>query len=332
MINIVAYIKNSEEKNSLTIIFNSLQRDLDFKFQLIEIENIDELYKKYEGKTPFIKIGPYTLSEDVSEQHLRMTIMAAMDRDRQLKEVGDQQYSKRIESGRNITNIDKVSLWLSKSYIWLMVFFLTIYVGLPFLAPFFLRIGAQLPANIIYTIYKPLCHQLAFRSWFIFGEQPYYPRDAAGIENILTYEDISNQSVINIREAQQFKGNDFVGYKVALCQRDIAIYASMLLFGLLFIISGRKIKSIKWYVWVAIAIIPIGLDGFSQLPGLASSLPDWFPIRESNPTLRTITGSMFGFFTAWYLFPLIEESMVETRTIITEKIKYVNSLKANDPE
>ena len=246
MINIVAYIKNPDEKNKLTTIFNSLQRELDFKYQLIEIDLIDELQKKYDGKTPFIKIGPYSLSKEISEQHLRMTIMAAMDRDKQLKEVGDQQYSKRIESGKNITNLDKVSLWLSKGYIWLMVFFLSLYVGLPFLAPYFLKIGAHLPANIIYTVYKPLCHQLAFRSWFIYGEQAYYPRNAAGIEGILTYEEISSQSVINIREAQQFKGNDFVGFKVALCQRDIAIYASMLLFGLLFIISGRRIKSSKW--------------------------------------------------------------------------------------
>lgn len=208
-----------------------------------------------------------------------------------------------------------------------MIFFLSLYVGLPFFAPYLMKIGASLPANIIYTIYRPLCHQLAFRSWFVFGEQPFYPREAAGIEGVKSFEEITNQTVINLREAQQFKGNEFTGYKVALCQRDIAIYASMLLFGLLFVVSGRRIKSIKWYVWVAIAIIPIGFDGLSQMPGLANNLPQWIPIRESNPILRTITGALFGFFTAWYLFPLIEESMTETRTILTEKIKYVNSLR-----
>ena len=279
------------------------------------------------SKLPFVKIGPYTLSGEVFEPNLRMTILAAQDRDRQLTNVGDNRYEQRIEAGKIITKLDKVSLWLSKSYIWLMIFFLSLYVGLPFLAPYLLKIGAQLPANIIYTIYKPLCHQLAFRSWFIMGEQAFYPRSAAGIEGVLTYEEISNQTVINIREAQKFKGNEFTGFKVALCQRDIAIYASMLIFGLFFVLTGRKIKSIKWYVWVAIALVPIGLDGVSQLPGLANSLPDWLPVRESNPLLRTITGSLFGFFTAWYLFPLIEESMLETRTIITEKIKYVKSLK-----
>jgi uncharacterized membrane protein len=327
LINIVAYIIDSEEKKLISDLLENINLDLEFNFQIIEIQESLELKNKYEGKTPIVKVGPYTISDEINEQNLRMTIMAAQDRDKQLKDVGDQQYHQRIESGKKITKLDKVSLWLSKGYIWLMIFFLSLYVGLPFLAPYLLKIGAPLPANVIYTIYKPLCHQLAFRSWFIFGEQPYYPRSTAGIEGLITYEEISDQNVINIREAQKFKGNDFTGYKVALCQRDIAIYASMLLFGLLFVVSGRRIKSIKWYIWVIVAIIPIGIDGFSQLPGLASTLPSWIPVRESNPLLRSITGSLFGFFTAWYLFPLIEESMLETRTIITEKIKYVNSFR-----
>ncbi len=330
MINVVAYISSPEEKIELSKILDRLRDELAFNYSLIDIALTQELHNKYDGKTPFVKVGPYSISDEVNPTNLRMTIMAAIDRDKQLKDVGDDQYEKRIKSSRSITNIDEVSLWLSKGYIWLMIFFLSLYVGLPFLAPYLLKIGAPLPANIIYTMYKPLCHQLAFRSWFIFGEQPYYPREAAGLEGVLTYEEISDQPVINLREAQKFKGNDFTGYKVALCQRDVAIYASMLLFGIIFVISGRRIKSIKWYIWVAIAIIPIGVDGFSQMPGLASNLPAWLPIRESNPLLRSITGSLFGFFTAWYLFPLIEESMKETRTILTEKIKYVNSLKEND--
>ncbi|PKO07537.1 MAG: hypothetical protein CVU41_02255 [Chloroflexi bacterium HGW-Chloroflexi-3] len=326
MINVIAYVKNIEQHHQITEKLEKIKTEIEFNFQIIDISDSEDLIKKYAEISPYIKVGPYTLSREILESNLRMTILAAKDRKRQLTEVGDDQYQQRIEAGRKITNLDKVSLWLSKSYIWLMIFFLSLYVGLPFLAPYLLKTGAELPANIIYTIYKPLCHQLAFRSWFIFGEQAYYPRSTAGIEGVITYEEISNQSVINIREAQKFKGNDFTGYKVALCQRDVAIYASMLFFGLLFVLSGRRIKSIKWYIWVLIALVPIGFDGVSQLPGLASSLPDWLPVRESNPTLRTITGSLFGFFTAWYLFPLIEESMVETRTIITEKMKYIKSL------
>jgi hypothetical protein len=32
-----------------------------------------------------------------------------------------------------------------------------------------------------------------------------------------------------------------------------------------------------------------------------------------------MTGTLFGFTTAWYLFPLIEESMNETRMVLEEK-------------
>ena len=326
LINVIAYVKDSEQHNKISNLFEKLKNELDFNDQIVDISTSEDLKNKYAEISPFVKVGPYTLSGDVFESNLRVTILAAQDRERQLTEVGDDRYQQRIESGKKITKLDKVSLWLSKGYIWLMIFFLTLYVGLPFLAPYFLKIGANLPANIIYTIYKPLCHQLAFRSWFIFGEQPFYPRAAAGIEGVKTYEEITNQPVINIREAQKFKGNEIVGYKVALCERDTAIYASMLLFGLIFVLSGRRIKSMKWYIWVLLALVPMGLDGVSQLPALAGSLPDWIPIRESTPLIRSITGFMFGFFTAWYLFPLIEESMIETRTIITEKMEYIKSL------
>jgi len=326
LINVIAYVKNSEQHNKISNMLEKLKTEMDFNIQIIDISDSEDLKNKYAEISPFVKVGPYTLSGEVFESNLRITILAAQDRERQLTEVGDDRYQQRIESGKKITTLDRVSLWLSRGYIWLMIFFLTLYVGLPFLAPYFLKIGANLPANIIYTIYKPLCHQLAFRSWFVFGEQAYYPRAAAGIEGIKTYEEITNQPVINIRDAQKFRGNEVVGYKVALCERDTAIYASMLLFGLLFVLTGRRIKSIKWYVWVMIALVPMGLDGISQLPALAGSLPDWIPIRESTPLLRSITGFLFGFFTAWYLFPLIEESMVETRTVITEKMRYVKSL------
>ncbi len=326
MINVIAYVKDANQSKLILEKLNKVKEDLEFNYQIINVTETVELQKKYLDTVPFLKIGPYSISGDFEEPNLRMTIMAAQDRDRQLNEIGDDQYKKRLQSGSKITGLDKFSLWISKKYIWLMIFFLSLYLGLPFAAPFFMKIGATLPANIIYTVYKPLCHQLAFRSWFLFGEQAYYPRAAAGIENMLTYEEITNETEINIRQAQKFKGNELVGYKVALCQRDDAIYASMLLFGLIFAFSGRKIKSIKWYFWVALAIVPMGIDGVSQLPSLVGSLPAWLPIRESTPIIRSITGFLFGFFTAWYLFPVIEESMAETRTIIIEKMKYVQSL------
>ena len=50
------------------------------------------------------------------------------------------------------------------------------------------------------------------------------------------------------------------------------------------------------------------------------------PVRESTPIIRTITGVLFGFTTAWYIYPLIEETMLETRRMLTRKIAIINNL------
>ena len=79
-------------------------------------------------------------------------------------------------------------------------------------------------------------------------------------------------------------------------------------------------KSIPWYWWVILAIIPIGLDGGSQLFSLGGNWPAWFPIRESTPFLRTITGALFGLVTGWYVYPMMEESMKEIRINLARKL------------
>ena len=71
--------------------------------------------------------------------------------------------------------------------------------------------------------------------------------------------------------------------------------------------------------WFVLGILPIGIDGFSQI---ISQLP-WniIPLRESTPLLRTITGGLFGFTTAWFAYPIVEEAMADTRKIMAVKIK-----------
>jgi len=117
--------------------------------------------------------------------------------------------------------------------------------------------------------------------------------------------------------ARQFVGNQQVGYKLALCERDMAIYGSILLFGIIFAISGRKIKPLPWYIWVLVGIMPIALDGFSQL--LSQPPFGFIPYRESTPFLRILTGFLFGFTTAWFGYPLVEQSMAETRQLMLAK-------------
>jgi uncharacterized membrane protein len=222
-------------------------------------------------------------------------------------------------------------LWFSRNYMILICLLLSVYVGLPVLAPVLMKYEITGPARVIYTIYSPLCHQLGFRSVFLFGEQTFYPRAVANLEGLKTYEEITHQEEVDVLEARHFLGDEQVGYKTALCQRDLAIYGSLLLFGIAFLLSKRKIKGIRWYVWVAIGMIPIGLDGFSQLAGFAANLlPGWVPVRESVPVLRFLTGTLFGFTTGWYLFPMLEETMAETFHMMARKVSIVDQLNGPD--
>ena len=178
--------------------------------------------------------------------------------------------------------------------------------------------GYPKPANVIYRFYGLVCHQLAFRSWFIFGDQPVYPREAAGVDNLLPYGIATGMSEEDELSARQFVGNQTVGYKVALCERDVAIYGGILLFGLIFSLTGKKIKPLPWYLWLLVGIFPIAIDGFSQL--LSQPPLNMFPYRESTPFLRSITGFLFGFTTAWFGYPIVEESMLDVRRYYGQKI------------
>ena len=200
--------------------------------------------------------------------------------------------------------------WLNNHYMWIINGFLFLFLFFAFLAPVLMKYDYVIPAKIIYQIYQFLCHQLAFRSWFLFGEQAYYPRGLAGIQNINTYEIITGTNSLDLESARQFIGNSYVGFKVAFCQRDVAIYGSLLLMGIFFQISGKKLHALPWYLWVIVGLLPIGIDGTTQFGGLGISFLSWLPVRESTPMLRTITGALFGFTTGLFLFPLIEETMV----------------------
>lgn len=87
-----------------------------------------------------------------------------------------------------------------------------------------------------------------------------------------------------------------LGYQMAMDQRMMAIYASMLLAGVVYWMMGRRLGSLHWRYY-GLAIIPIAVDGFTQLFG-------W---RTSNWELRSITGTLFGVATAWLMYPYLDE-------------------------
>jgi uncharacterized membrane protein len=85
------------------------------------------------------------------------------------------------------------------------------------------------------------------------------------------------------------------GHPVALCQRNLAVFSSLLGGMLLFSGTRRWLPSLPFWGYVALAA-PMALDGFTQLFG-------W---RVSTLELRTFTGVLFGLGSIWYLFPSIQ--------------------------
>jgi uncharacterized membrane protein len=300
-----------------------VQKQMKFHITRIDISKEPLLYQEM-GTFPLIKVGPYTLQGEITAQQIQVAVGAALDRDRSLRQLGDKTYERKINKGKKLSTSDRITLLVSKQYMFLFNFVVLLYIGLPFLAPVLMNAGATFPAQIIYKVYRPFCHQLTFRSFFLFGDQLVYPRTLANIPDLLSYEEYFHQDHLDITFARDFLGNEQAGYKVALCERDVAIYGSFFLFGVMFQLFGRKFRRIPWYVWILFGIIPMGFDGASQLPGMVSSLlPSWIPIRESTPFLRVLTGTLFGITTAWYLYPIVEETMNDARLMLTQKKNYV---------
>jgi uncharacterized membrane protein len=309
----------------------SIQEKYPHRLVEIDIDADPALQKKYLLEIPVVEVGPYALKAPFDKQKLMMTLGAAGDRRGQLDKLGRQDHYERVRRGQEITRADRTMAWISRHYLAVINFFMLLYFGLPILAPVLMKAGATLPANVLYTIYKPLCHQFGFRSFFLFGEQPYYPLAEAGILGVKTFEDVTgfqdldNPAAFSRFQARQFTGNESVGYKMALCERDIAIYGAIFFFGVLYAVTGRRIKPLHWVWWVLIGMGPIGLDGFSQLFSQMNWqwLASLIPYRESTPFLRVLTGGLFGLTTAWFAYPYMEESMAETRQFFIKKFESI---------
>ncbi|HBY06793.1 MAG TPA: hypothetical protein DEH22_03050 [Chloroflexi bacterium] len=307
----------------------ALQANIPHQLVEIDIEQDEALLKAYALEIPVVQVGPYTIKAPFDRQKLQVSLSAANDRINHLEKIGNKDYQDRVARGAKVSKADRFTYWFSRHYLLVINLMVLVYVGLPLLAPVLMKVGLEFPATVIYKIYGGMCHQLAYRSWFLFGEQPVYPRAAAGVEGYLTFNQATGLDETGLLAARAFLGNEVVGYKTALCQRDMAIYGAMLLFGILFAITGRKWKSFPIWAWLLVGVMPIALDGFSQLLSQWAAMPEfsflqpifgWLPYRESTPFLRTLTGFLFGFATAWFGYPLVEEAMADTRRLMATKI------------
>ncbi len=322
--------KDDPQKSRILANLSQLKDEHPHQLHIIDIDQEPILQEEFSKTAPILDVGVYRLLHSFDLDDIRFAFKKAEGRLQEAQAKGNEVLAQRITEPLQMTKSDRFSRWFSNHYMVLLNLFTFLYVFLAILAPSFMKIGWQTPAKVIYKVYSPLCHQLAFRSFFMYGEQYYYPRQLAGVDDVITYGEASGLDENDIISARRFLGNNEMGYKMALCQRDIAIYGAILLFGIVFSVTGKKIKPLPWYLWILIGLGPIGLDGFSQLlsqTGLGIFV--WVPIRESTPLLRSLTGIFFGLATAWFGFPYLEESVQENRREMALKHAIVSQTMAS---
>lgn len=309
-----------EENDRIMAMLEGFQGIYPYQLTPVDIDQSVYLKKSFALQVPRLEIGSYHLTGNITLDEIEAALEGTYAQIMQASQTNASQTVSRYTQRPHFSSGDRFSLWFSRHYLALFNLLVFIYVALSFLAPVLMKLDLPKPANTLYKLYSPFCHQLAYRTFFLFGEQPYYPLAEAGMENVLSYTQATGLAEHDTLAAKQFIGNDRLGFKVALCQRDVAIYFSILLFGLLYALFKRRIKSIPWYIWVLFGLAPIGLDGISQLIGrLGASVFSGFPMRESTPFLRILTGGMFGFFTAWFGYPIVEDSVSLGREELEKK-------------
>ncbi len=191
---------------------------------------------------------------------------------------------------RFVAAIDRWVRFVLRHWLSLLTLLFFVYITLPLLAPVLMRAGAELPARIIYTIYIPFCHQLPERSYFLFGEAPVYSLEELQAAGVATG---------GLLERRFYNGDHEHGYKAALCERDLAIYGSMFVLGAFLLVRKRRPPRLKPLWYVLFFVLPIAVDGLSQLAGF----------RESNWALRTLTGALFGIGTLWFVYPYLADAL-----------------------
>lgn len=223
---------------------------------------------------------------------------------------------------------------------WILIF--TLLLGavnlLPFLAPVFMRLGWETPARLIYLLYSTMCHQMAQRSFFLFGAQPMY--NIAELPVMLTGGKLAEMEAL-----RAFIGSADLGWKVAWSDRMVYMYGGLWLAGILYgLLRRRRVIRPLSLVGFVLLLFPMVIDGGTHLisdvaGGLTGGfryqnqwlaaltgdvLPSWFYVGDAlgsfNSWMRLISGLMFGFALVWLAYPYLNRAIVETAEELRAKL------------
>lgn len=250
---------------------------------------------------------------------------------------------------RRANRVSLVRAALSRWLLW-VVLVLGIYNAIPFFAPFAMRFGWGEVGNVIYNVYSTQCHQMAHRSFFLFGSQVMYPAD------MLPVDTGERNALLSLRE---YRGDEMFGWKVAWSDRMVYMYGSLWLGALIYWFLSHRHYARPLPLWTFLLfLLPLALDGtthlLSDVGGLTNGFrydnawlasltnyvfPSSFYVGDAfgsfNSYARMISGILFGFGIVWVFFPWVDQEVRRTVRVLDEKLArfqhYVETVGMNSP-
>lgn len=206
---------------------------------------------------------------------------------------------------------------------------LAVFNGLPFLAPVFMKLGWEAPGRALYFLYGLMCHQMAQRSFFLFGPGGFQMYSIAELSI-----DLSGLSpAASMLALRQIWGSADIGWKVAWSDRMVYMYVSPLLVAIIygFLRKRGPVRPLSVGAFLAL-LLPMALDGgshwLSDIAGIGQGFRDsnlWLAtltnhilpasfyagdaLGSFNSLMRLVSGVSFGVAIGGLLFPWIDLSM-----------------------
>jgi len=222
---------------------------------------------------------------------------------------------------------------------WLILFLALfgIYNLLPFAAPVTMRLGWTPIGSAIYDLYATQCHQMAQRSFFLYGAQPMYNLD----ELPLT---LTGKSIPDMLTLRGFRGNDAFGWKVAWSDRMVYMYASLWIISAVYWVLSRRHTWKPLRIWiVALLLVPMAMDGITHLLSDGNGLSAGFrydnawlaaltnhafadsfyrgdALGSFNSLMRFVTGVLFAVATGGLALPFLDREMKRSELALAEKL------------
>jgi uncharacterized membrane protein len=216
---------------------------------------------------------------------------------------------------------------------------LVLFNGLPFLAPVFMKLGWDLPGRAIYFAYGLMCHQMAQRSFFLFGPGGFQMYNIADLPVNLS----GLHPTASMLALRQFWGKADIGWKVAWSDRMVYMYVAPLLVAVIygFLRQRGPVKPLSIGMFLAL-LLPMALDGgshwLSDIEGIGQGFRDsnlWLAtltnhvlpasfyagdaLGSFNSLMRLVSGVTFGIAIGGLLFPWIDIAAVKIEPVLLEK-------------